>query len=124
MPLGLLLAADERPQLRQHLIDDAEVEREREADRRPLGLEQQLLDLAPDPLGRQIVERDAPAQRRGVVVERELEARGKLHRAQHAQAVVAERRRIDGAQDAALEIGAAVERVFVDRRSADPTRSR
>ena len=63
MPLRLLLAADQRPHLGQHAIDDAEVEREREPDRRPCGLEQQLLDLAPDPLGGQIVERDRAAQR-------------------------------------------------------------
>ena len=35
-------------------------------------------------------------------IERELESRGELHRAQDAQAVVAERRRIDGAQHARL----------------------
>ena len=64
------------------------------------------------------------AQRRGVVVERELEPRGELHRAQHAQAVVAERRGIDGAQQPALEVGAAVERILVVVRSADPTRWR
>ena len=39
-------------------MDDAELARERESDRRPLGLQQQLFELAPDALGRQIVERD------------------------------------------------------------------
>ena len=42
-----------------------------------------------------------------------LEPRGELHGAQHAQAVVAEGRRIDDAQDAPLEIAAAVERIEV-----------
>ena len=37
----------------------------------------------------------------------ELEPRGELHAAQHAQAVFRERPRIDGAQHAALKIGAA-----------------
>ena len=60
----LLRAADERLQLRQEPIDDAEIERERKSDRRALGLEQQLFDFAPDALGRQIVERDRSAERR------------------------------------------------------------
>ena len=42
----------------------AELEREREPDRRPPRAQQQLLDLSPDPLGRQIVERNGPAERR------------------------------------------------------------
>ena len=63
MPLGFLLAADERLQLGKQLVDDAELEREREADRRPLGAQQQLFDLAPDALRRQIVEADRAAQR-------------------------------------------------------------
>ena len=62
MPLRLLRAADERLQLRKQLGDDAEIQREREADRRPRR-EQQLLDLAPDALGRQIVERNLAAER-------------------------------------------------------------
>ena len=62
MPLGLLRAADERVQLGKEPFDDAEVEREREADRRPRRAEQ-LFEFAPDALGRQIVERDAPADR-------------------------------------------------------------
>ena len=58
MPFGLLRAVDERVHLGQKLSGDADLAREREADRRALRLEQQLLDFAPDPLGRQIVERD------------------------------------------------------------------
>ena len=104
MPLGLLLAPDERLQFRKQLIDDAELERERESDRRALGAQQQLFDLSPDALGRQIVEADRSAQRLRVVVERQLEARGELHRAQHAQAVVAERRRIDRFENPVVEI--------------------
>ena len=57
MPLRFLRAADERVQLGKQLLDDAELERQREADRRPRR-EQQLLDFAPDALGRQIVERN------------------------------------------------------------------
>ena len=37
MPLGFLRAADERLELGQQPVDDAEIEREREADRRPVG---------------------------------------------------------------------------------------
>ena len=49
----------------------------------------------------------------GAVVQQELEARGKLHGAQHTQAVVAKRLRVDGAEHASAEITAAIERIFV-----------
>ncbi len=112
MPLGFLLAAHERAQLGKELLDDAEVQRQREAARR-LRREQQFLDLSPDTLGRQIVERDRPAQGPRPLVELEVEPRGELHGAQHAQAVLGERGRIDGAKDAPGEVGPAVERVEV-----------
>src|SRR5688572_31786519 len=50
-------------------------------------------DLAPDPFGREIVERDPAAEVGGVVVKGKLEARRELDRAQHPQAVVAEDRK-------------------------------
>ncbi len=50
---------------------------------------------------------------RVALVELEVESRGELHGAQHAQAVLGERGRIDGAEDAPGEVGAAVERVEV-----------
>ena len=57
MPFGLLRTAGERLELRKQLLDDAELHRERQADRRPRR-QQQLLDFAPDALGRQVVERE------------------------------------------------------------------
>ena len=101
MPLGFLLAPDERLQLRKQLIDDAKLERERESDRRPRGAQQQLFELSPDALRRQIVESDRAAQRLRVLVERQLEARGKLQRSQHAKTVVGKRRPVDDAQNLA-----------------------
>ena len=124
MPFRLLLASDERLQLRKQLVDDAELQRQREADRRPLGAQQQLFDLSPDALRRQIVEADRAAQRLRVLVERHLEPRRELHRAQHAQAVVAERGRIDRLENLRSRSCAAVERIEVFARSADPRRSR
>ena len=56
--------------------------------------------------------------------QRELEAGRELDGAQHAQAVVAERRRVDRAQHLARQVGATVERILVGIRSADPRRSR
>ncbi len=112
MPLRLLRASDQGAQFWKKLADGAEIQREREAHRRPRG-EEQLLELSPDPLGRQIVERDRPAQGSRVLVELEVESRGELHRTQHAQAVLGERGRIDGAKAAPGEVGAAVERVDV-----------
>ena len=90
MPLGLLRAADQRLQLREQLVDDAEVQRQREADRRPRR-EQQLFDLAPD--------RVRPADRRAecarqisarLVVERRSKRAANCTRPQHPQAVVGE----------------------------------
>ena len=79
MPLRLLRAAGERLQLGKQLRDDAEIQREREADRRPRR-EQQLLELAPDALGRQIVERDRRGRAPRVASSSvKLEARGELH---------------------------------------------
>ena len=53
--------------------------------------EEQLLDLSPDPLRRQIVERNAAADRLGLGSSVELEPRRELDRPQHPQAVVARR---------------------------------
>ncbi len=123
MPLRLLRTADQRVQFRQQTFDDAEVECEGEADGR-LRCEQQLLELAPDALGRQVVERNGAADGACLLVERQLEASRELHGTQHAQAVVGEGARIDDAQQAALEIGAPVERIDVVAVSADRTRWR
>ena len=95
VPLGLLGATHERFQLWKELIDHTEIQRERKTNGRALGPEEQFFDLAPDSFGRQVVEADRSAERLRVVVERQLEARGKLNRAKHAQTVVAERRGID-----------------------------
>jgi hypothetical protein len=59
-----------------------------------------------------VVERDRPAQRRRRVVERELEPRGELHGAQHAETVVAEGGWIHDAQDAAVEVLSAAEGIL------------
>ena len=110
MPLRFLLAADERLQLRKQLVDDAEIEREGQADRWPGRLQQQFFDFAPDAFGRQVVERGCARHSAAVVlVQRELEPRRELNRAQHAQAVVAEGCEVDRAQQAALEVAAPVE---------------
>ena len=74
--------------------------------------------------GGKVVERNRAAQRASLVVERELEPRRELNRAQHAQAVVAEGLRIDDAEEPARQVAASVERIFVRRRSADRRRSR
>ncbi len=112
MPLGLLRASDEREEFRKQPRDDPEVERQREADGWPRR-EQQLLDFAPDALGRQVVERDGPAQLARGRVELEPEAGGELNSAQGAQAVLGERRGVDGAQDAALQVAPSVVRIEI-----------
>ena len=118
VPLGILRTVDQRVQLGPEAFDDAEIAREGEADRGARRLAQQLFDFTPDAFARQIVERDGAAQIAGCRIERAVEARRELHRAQHAQAVFAERPCIDRAQDAAFEVGAAVVRIeiFVGER--------
>ena len=116
VPLRLLRTADERVELGEQALDDAHLERQREAERRPARAQQQLFDLPPDPLGRQIVERDGAAERRGRRIDRQREPRRELDGAEHAQAVVAEGGRIDRAEQPPIEIAAPVERILVGRR--------
>ena len=104
MPLGILRAVVERLHLRKDLLDHAELAREREPDRRPLRLQQQLLELAPDALGRQIVERNRRAERRGGGIDGELEPRGKLQGTEDTERVVCERRRIDDPENTEFEV--------------------
>ena len=85
-----------------------------QADRRAIGEQQQLLELAPDALGGQVVERNAARQFRCARVERELKTRRELNGAQHAQAVFAEGRVIDRTQDTRRQVRAAAEGIFVD----------
>ena len=54
VPFGLLDASDQCLELREQLVHDAEIERQRKTDGRATR-EEQLLYLAPDPLGRQIL---------------------------------------------------------------------
>ncbi len=114
MPLGLLRAADERLHLGQDPPGHAELVRKGEADRRPLRPQQQLLHLAPDALGRQVVERDAAAHGGGAFVHRQFEARGELQGAEHAERVVGEGRRVDQAQAPVRQVVASAHRVLVD----------
>ena len=86
--------------------------RQRETNRWPRR-EQELLDLSPDPLGREIVELNRPAERARFEVELEIEARHELDRAQHPQAVVRKCPGVDHPQEAPLEVVAAVERIEV-----------
>ena len=113
MPLRLLLAPHERVQLRPQERDDAQLESEGEADRGPARLQQQLLNLTPDPLCRQVVERDAAAEGTRAGVDRELEAGEELQRAEHPEAVVAERRRVHHLQPAGGQVVTSSARIVV-----------
>src|SRR5262249_24514814 len=112
MPLRFLRAVQQGVQLGEQLLDDTEIEGDREANRRPRR-EQQLLELAPDALGGKVVECDAAAEVSSRLVERQFEARRELYAAQDAQAVVGKRLGIDHAQTARLQVAAAVEGVEV-----------
>ena len=98
MPFRFLLAADERVHFREEPLDDAEIQREGEANRWPRR-KQELLELTPHALGRKVVERNGAAQRERVGFEREAQPGSELDGAKHAQAVVAECLRVDDAQD-------------------------
>ena len=106
VPFRFLRAVDQGVELGEQAPDDPDVAREREADRRPPGKQQQLVELSPNPFRRQIVEGDSAADRPRRLVDVELEACRKLHRAQHPQAVVAEGGRVDHAQETPGEVGA------------------
>ena len=83
-----------------------------EAARRPHGLRGPLVPFVPDPLHGELrvgVD-DGTAQRGGFRGEREIEAGGELHPAQHPERILYEGR-AGVAQHAGLEIGDAVERI-------------
>ena len=82
------------------------------------GRKQELLDFAPDPFGREIVELNRPAERARFEVELEIEARHELDRAQHPEAVIRKCPGVDHPQAAPLEVVAAAKRieVFVGQR--------
>ncbi len=120
MPLRILGAVIERHHLGQYLFDDTEIARETKSKGRPFGDEQQLFHLSPDALGRQIVQWNAAADVGAGRFQRELEAGGKLHGAQHTQRVVAETFGIHDAQHPAFEVDSAVVRIEVLLRQRIP----
>ncbi len=125
MPFRLLRTSDERGEFREEPANDTQLQRELEPGRRTIRDQQELLDLAPDAFGRQIVQLDSFAQAPGPVVELEIEPRRELDAAQHAKAVVAEGLRVDGPQHAARDqVALALERVDVLARDRIPARSR
>ena len=103
VPLGFLRAVDQRLHFREQAIDHAELERERETDRRARRQQQQLFDFTPDAFRRQIVERDVAAQILCCGIHLQSESRRELDAAQHPQAVLDECSWIDRAQDPALD---------------------
>ncbi len=113
VPLGILLAADQRLQLRPQLVDHAEVERQPQADRRPLAPAAAASRTRPRCARR--ADRRAEWRGRSPRSRREprVEAGRELQRPQHPQAVVAERHRIDDPQHPVGEVVAAVERIEV-----------
>src|SRR5262249_42724255 len=74
---------------------------------------QQLFELSPHALRRQVVERNPPAQIRRCGIESEFQPCGELNGTEDTQAVIAERRRIDHTQQTPPDVAAAVERVEV-----------
>ena len=118
MPFGILRTVVERLHLRKQLVDDAELAREREADRRALGLEQQFFAFAPDALGRQIVESDRRTDPRRVGIDRQLESRRELQGTEDTEGVVREGLRIHHSEDTEVEVLAALKgiEIFVGER--------
>ena len=103
-------------------VDHAELERQREPDGRPSAQQQQLLDLAPDALARQIVERRSPRHTR---LRRLRPSPARTARRTAARAARAGCRRRRSARSTirrtrALEIAPAAERVEVLARERIP----
>ena len=113
MPFGLLRAADERLQLGEQPRDDAELHAPAPA-RSTAAAPSSSFSISPQM--RSAGRSSSGMSRHSARVSSssvELEPRRKLHGAQHAQAVVAERRRIDDAEKPALDVAAAVAGVEV-----------
>ena len=113
MPLGLLRAADERLQLRETAV--ATTPRS-SASAKPIDGRGANSSFSISPQIRSAGRSSSGIARHSARVPSssvELEPRGELHRAQHAQAVVGERRGSTTRSSAALEIAAAVERIEV-----------
>ena len=113
MPLGILRTVDQRVQLGPEAFDDAEIARERKADRGPLGLPQELFDF--DPRCARTGDRRAGwcgTARRSPDRACSRSAPQTAPRAARAGCL---RRTcgIDGAQDTAFEVGAAVVRIEI-----------
>ena len=129
---ALLLVADRRRELGQHVDEDAGVPRQPQRLRR-VGAEQELGELAhpvrgqpaADPLAGDVVDPRRPlahlAQR--VLVGIDVELRDEAEAADDPERVVAEARRPGRAENAPLEVGAAAERVE-DLPRLEPTRDR
>ena len=111
VPLGVLGRVGQGQQLGRHAAQQVPLAQQAEAEGGARGLQQQLLDLAEDALGRQLVERHRGAQAGRGRLDLELEAGRQLHRPQGAQRVVAEGGRVHGPQAAPLEVGPAAPRV-------------
>src|SRR5262245_27182873 len=112
MPLRLLWTTGERLQLRKEGGADTEVHGQLKTNR-GAGRKQELLDLSPDPFGREIVELNRLAERTRVGVELEIEARHELDCAQHPEAVIRKGPGVDHPQAAPLEIIPAAKRIEV-----------
>ncbi len=112
MPLGVLRTADERREFRQHGVESTPSS---SASARPIdGRSAWSSSFSNSPQtrsGGRSSSGDRSQERLRLVVDRELEARRELQRAQHAKAVVAKRSRIDHAEAPGLEIAPAVERI-------------
>ncbi len=107
----------QRLQLGKELRNDAELQRQCQANRWPWR-EEELFDLTPDAFGRQIVQRNGGADCARGIVQREPEARTELQRSENPQAVVRKSRRVDDAQKPPRDVAPAVERIeiFVGER--------
>ena len=132
LAVALLLVADRRCELGQHVDEDAGVPREPQRLGR-MRAEQELGELAQpvrrqpaaDPLTRDVLDPRRPLAHlpQRVVVGIDVELRDEAKAADDPERVVAEARRPGRAEDAPLEIGAAAERVD-DLPRLEPPRDR
>src|ERR1044071_8347031 len=120
--MGFLLHALQRVEFGEELGRDDQAVEPTEADGVLRRNDENLLQLAPDALGREVCEVDGEAELYGLPFDLEPEARGELRGAQDAQGVLDEGLRGDGAQQFRLHVceppmrvdDLAVERVFED----------
>ncbi len=98
-------------------MHDVEIPGEPQSNRRPIRLQEQFLDLAPNPLGGKVIQRGRSTHAPRVLVHHEIEARRELDAAEDAQAVFAKRSAVHHPKAPFLQVALTLE--WIDQLAGD-----